>query len=141
MRASKAELVIDRLNPRLATVGDMLWQHTALPSSGFSLPLAAHRRSSDVLPHHVGGVIRCRAAGAIGKEIQKPRCPRGLRNPIMRRPVLVQRVVDVDLYDRAADGGRATRCAAILRSVRPGNAYPLMRAPPGTNDGSCPCWV
>jgi hypothetical protein len=25
MRASKAELVIDRLNPRLATVGDMLW--------------------------------------------------------------------------------------------------------------------
>jgi hypothetical protein len=34
MRASKAELVIDRLNPRLATVGDMLWQHTALPSSG-----------------------------------------------------------------------------------------------------------
>jgi hypothetical protein len=141
MRASKAELVIDRWNPRVATVGDMLWSHTALRSPGFSLPLAAHWRSSDVLAHHVGGVIRCRAAGAIGKEIQKPRCPRGLRNPIMRRPVLVQRVVDVDLYDRAADGGRATRCAAILRSVRPGNAYPLMRAPPGTNDGSCPCWV
>jgi hypothetical protein len=28
MRASKAELVIDRWNPRVATVGDMLWSHT-----------------------------------------------------------------------------------------------------------------
>jgi hypothetical protein len=57
MRASKAELVIDRWNPRVATVGDMLWSHTALRSPGFSLPLAAHWRSSDVLAHHVGGVI------------------------------------------------------------------------------------
>jgi hypothetical protein len=52
----------------VAIVGDKLWSHTVLRSAGFTLPLAAHWRSSSRITS--AGSFGVGAAGVIGKEIQ-----------------------------------------------------------------------